>query len=329
MVDSRLHQAVVLYLEGGVLSTAFAAVDCFGSAGIYPQILEGGTGSPRFSVRTASARNVCTTAPPSHRLVPDCRLEDIESAELVIIPAVGHGLDEAIRRNRPVLPWIIEQYARGARIAAVCTGVALLAATGLLDQKVATVNPGLLEAYRTRFPGVRFQTGIQITAVDRLYCCASFHDSLNLWIYLVEQFCGHAVALDIAGVLGMPAPLLWESVYDQGDATVEHHDVRIQEVETWMREHFRQSFALGSLARHFGMSPRTLHRRFHCATGLTPLRYLHALRINAAKRRLERGGEPVATIALSVGYEDLPFFRKLFRRHTGCGPAAYRRRHCV
>jgi transcriptional regulator GlxA family with amidase domain len=67
-------------------------------------------------------------------------------------------------------------------------------------------------------------------------------------------------------------------------------------------------------------------RRFTQATGLTPLDYVQRLRIEDAKRRLERTDTPIDEISWQVGYEDPAFFRRLFKRTTGLAPGAYRKR---
>jgi transcriptional regulator GlxA family with amidase domain len=81
-----------------------------------------------------------------------------------------------------------------------------------------------------------------------------------------------------------------------------------------------------SLADRAGMSPRNFVRRFKSATGETPIAYLHRLRIDAARHYLESEHRSVQDICHAIGYEDLAFFRRLFRRHTGASPRAYRRR---
>ena len=67
-------------------------------------------------------------------------------------------------------------------------------------------------------------------------------------------------------------------------------------------------------------------RRFTSATGLRPVAYVQRLRIEDAKRRLERTDASVDEISFRVGYEDPAFFRRLFKRTTGLAPGAYRRR---
>lgn len=75
-----------------------------------------------------------------------------------------------------------------------------------------------------------------------------------------------------------------------------------------------------------GLPERSFKRRFRQATGMSPLEYVHALRLEAAKARLEATEEPLEGIANDVGYEDAGFFGRLFKRQVGLTPAQYRRR---
>ena len=79
---------------------------------------------------------------------------------------------------------------------------------------------------------------------------------------------------------------------------------------------------LGTRARR----DRHAERRFQQATGLSPLEYVHTLRLEEAKQHLETGDEAVEAIAQAVGYEDAAYFSRLFRRKVGLSPAQYRRR---
>jgi transcriptional regulator GlxA family with amidase domain len=72
------------------------------------------------------------------------------------------------------------------------------------------------------------------------------------------------------------------------------------------------------------MSSRTLLRRFKAATGRMPGAYLQAVRVEMAKAMLERDRASVQSIAAAVGYDDVSFFRSLFKRSTGMTPAEYR-----
>lgn len=70
-------------------------------------------------------------------------------------------------------------------------------------------------------------------------------------------------------------------------------------------------------------------RRFKAATNETPLTYLHQVRIGAAKHYIETKISTIEKISNDVGYEDVAFFRSLFRRYVGITPKAYREKYGV
>ena len=120
------------------------------------------------------------------------------------------------------------------------------------------------------------------------------------------------------------SPRIWQPTYAARPPRSAHEDEPVHRAG-WLVAHFRKSVDLDELATKVGMSPRNFARRFKAATGEAPLAYLHRLRIDAAQHSLENEHRSVQEISQEVGYEDVAFFRKLFRRHTGASPRDYGR----
>ncbi len=106
----------------------------------------------------------------------------------------------------------------------------------------------------------------------------------------------------------------------------DHGDHAIQAAQDWVATHFSGANPLEEMIRRAGLTERTFKRRFTSATGLSPIAYVQRLRIEDAKRRLERTEAPVDEISWQVGYEEPAFFRRLFKRVSGLIPGSYRRR---
>ena len=109
----------------------------------------------------------------------------------------------------------------------------------------------------------------------------------------------------------------------------DHGDAAIAEAQAWLATHFSVASPVEEMVRRSGLAERTFKRRFTEATGFAPIDYVQRLRIEDAKRRLERTDAPADEISWKVGYEDAAFFRRLFKRVTGMTPGAYRRRFQV
>jgi len=323
--DSVLDVTVVL-LEDGYASAAIAPIEIFHSAGVVWNWLHGESVQPRFRVRTASldGRSVSTVRSPS--LVPDCAIADINHTDIIIVPASGWDVLDRIAQNTPLLPWLRKWHSRGTHIAGVCTGVAFLAECGILDGKRATTHWGVAEILRKRYPKVRWQPEQFVTEDGRLFCSGGVYASIDLSLYLVERFCGHEVALQVAKSLLLSMPRGRQSGYSVVQLSRPHSDEKIRQTEEYLQQHFDSNVSIDRLAERVGMGPRNFIRRFKAATGRVPGAYIQTLRVSAAKELLENGASSIQVVCSKIGYEDIGFFRNLFKRHTGMTPGEYRER---
>ncbi len=100
----------------------------------------------------------------------------------------------------------------------------------------------------------------------------------------------------------------------------------MDEAVKWLEAHYAEKVTLAQLVAYMGYSRSRFFNLFREHTGLSPLDWLNRHRIHRAQELLAAGGAPVADVARQVGFTDLPFFFRLFRRHVGCSPAASRAR---
>jgi transcriptional regulator GlxA family with amidase domain len=319
-------QVTVLLLDGGHASTAIAPIEVFRSAGVLWQALRGEDERARFAVGTASLDGRPVRCDGGLRISADRALHAVRRTDLIVVPSVGLDMDGALKRYAAVVPWLRRWHARGAALAAICSGVALLAETGLLDGKPATTHWALAERCRKRWPAIDWQTDRFVTRARRVFCAGGVYAALDLSLHLVEHHAGYDVAMQTARALLVETRRTAQSGFSVPARRDDHGDAEIAAAQEWMREHLRDALRVDDLARRFGMSARTFARRFKQAAGEPPLAYLHALRIEAAKHLLESGASSLGEVAAAVGYEDAAFFRALFKRRTGAAPTAWRRR---
>jgi transcriptional regulator GlxA family with amidase domain len=323
-------KTTILLLEDGLPSTAITPAEILGSAGaLWEALLGREEREGRFSIQTASLDGRPVRSGAGVHVSPDLALDEVDSPDLVIVPAVGLALETAIERHKRLIRPLPEWREGGAVIAAICTGVALLAETGLLDGRPATTHWGVVDRYRHRYPAVDWQPDRFVTASDGLYCCGGVYACVDLSLHLVEAFCGRQVAIQTAKALLLDPPRRWQSAYSDMPPIADHEDKEILSVLDWLSEHFAEEVRVDDLAAGVYMSPRNFARRFHAVTGDAPIRYVHRLRINQARRLLESGTRTVQTVSRDVGYADLTFFRRLFKRYTGMPPQEYGRRFAL
>ena len=258
-------------------------------------------------------------------LIPDCAINDVKQTDIIIVSAPGWEVLDDIAKNTPLVPWVRKWHARGAYIAGTCSGVAFLAESGILDGRQATTHWGVADIYRERYPKVRWRTEQFVTEDGRLFCSGGVYASIDLSLYLVEKFCGHEVALQVAKSLLLSMPRGRQSGYSV--VTIAPAFGRQdQATEEYLQQHFDSDISIDSLAQRAGMGPRNFIRRFKAATGRVPGAYIQTLRVSPAKELLEHGSSSIQTVSTKIGYEDIGFFRNLFKRHTGMTPGEYRDR---
>jgi transcriptional regulator GlxA family with amidase domain len=329
-VNSRqeppLLDVTVVLLEQGYASTAVGPIEVFHSAGLLWNTLRGDAERPRFRVRTASLDGKPVTTLCSLGLSPECSLEEIEHTDIIVLPASGLDVQQQIASGTPLLGWLRKWHERGAYIAGICSGVAFLAEAGLLEGRQATTHWAVAERLRERYPGVQWRTDQFLTEDGRVFCSGGVYAAIDLSLFLVERFCGHEIALQCAKSLLVSMPRSRQSGYSVLPLSRPHSDARIRQAEEHLQQKFSEGVPIDTVAGLVGMSPRNFIRRFKAATGRLPGAYVQALRVASAKDLLEKGAQPVRHISLKVGYEDVAFFRSVFKRHTGMTPLEYRNR---
>ena len=315
----------VVLTEGSFASTAVAPIEVLHSAGILWNTLNGHAPEPRFNVRVASLDGRPVHSACAVGLVPQCAIADVVGQDIVIVSASGLDLDAQMARHAALMPWLRARHAEGAVVASICSGAAFLAEAGLLDGRRATTHWAAAELLRQRYPAVRWEPDNFVTEDGRILCSGGVYAAIDLSLHLVERFCGHEIAVRCAKALLVGMPRARQSGYAVLTLARPHEDTRIREAEEWLQARFDTEVSLDALAAKLGMATRTFMRRFKAATGRQPLAYLQALRIEAAKELLEQGAPSVQAVSDRIGYEDIAFFRTVFRRHTGMTPGEYRR----
>lgn len=150
---------------------------------------------------------------------------------------------------------------------------------------------------------------------------ASWHD---LVLYLIARQAGPPAAQAISRFLLLQWHREGQAPYVPFAPPTDHGDEVIFQLQDWLSKHYSVASPVEDLVRRSGMPERTLKRRFTRATGFAPITYVQHLRVEEAKRRLERTLTPIDEISFAVGYEDPSSFRRLFRRLTRVTPGEYR-----
>ncbi len=257
-------------------------------------------------------------------------LEEVNHTDIIIIPSMMvEGSEWKKGRYPEIVRWLSDMHTQGAMLCSACSGVLLLAETGLLSGREATIHWAYARTFRYNFPKVRLSLEKVLVTAGELQqfvmsgASASWHD---LVLYIVARFVGPAAAQAIAKFMLLQWHVDGQAPYLVFEAPTDHGDAVVLDAQRWLSESFSVASPVEEMVKRSGLPERSFKRRFSKSTGYSPIVYVQNVRIEDAKRRLERTNEPIDEISWAVGYEDPAFFRRLFKRITRITPGSYRRK---
>ena len=281
--------------------------------------------APRLEIHALAADDRPVDTLAGVGLEPTAAIGTVGPCDVVYLPALWRNPRPVLARSRALLPWLRLQFEHGAMLAGVGTGCCLLAEAGLLDGKVATTHWHYFERFARDYPRVQLKRQYFITQAGAIFCAASVNALADVTVHLIERFYGRAVASHVERNFSHEIRRPYDKYrYLEGD-DLQHADEAVIEIQLRMQRALNEPLRMAPLGREFGMSPRTLARRFRDATGTSPLEYLQHQRIKAAKELLETTNLTIAEVAYRVGYLDHGHFARLFERVMTVGPREYRR----
>jgi len=327
----RLATVAILTFPEATASVVYGMYDLFMSAGRdWGMIVDGRPGAsvlrPLVVAKTAGP----LTAANDVRMHPQSTLAGCAAPDVVCVPEVMVPPGEPLGgRFDEEIAWLRRCHAAGATLATACSGAMLLAEAGLLDGQEATTHWAYCDVLRAQYPAVKVQPRRALVVSgegQRLVMAGGGTSWLDLSLYLIARIAGIEAAMQTARINLID----WHDVGQQPFArlarTRQSEDAVIARCQTWIAQHYDEPAPVAAMVRLSGIAERSFKRRFQQATGMSPLEYVHTLRLEEAKQMLEAGDEPIEAIANEVGYEDAGFFGRLFRRHVSLTPAQYRKR---
>lgn len=257
----------------------------------------------------------------------------LSAVDVVVLPGwlvpTGPQLREiSAAHAQHLAPWLQSHVAQGGRVAALFNGSALLADAGLLAGREVAL-PWVFA------PSVVFQAGQTVAwRRDRawwgdgsLWTTAAVPDAAAAFLDLLAQTPAAEWAQAVAtALLYDPQRQLTATAALETPTNQPLMAGALERARRWLQAHHHEPYSLAATARAAATSPRTLLRWFAQVHGQTPLDYLHGLRVAQAQALLQTTYLTVEAVAQQCGYGDTGSFRKVFQRHAGTTPGAYRRR---
>ncbi|WP_214409896.1 GlxA family transcriptional regulator [Sphaerisporangium fuscum] len=276
-------------------------------------------GRPAYEVVVCTAEpGIVPTVGGPDVVVPD-GLDAVAGADTVIV--TGSGGEDAPQATLTALRRAAEA---GSRIASICTGAFVLAQAGLLDGRRATTHWGLAADLARRYPAVDVQADVLYVEDDGILTSAGAAAGIDLCLHVVRVDHG-AAAANMAARLAVVAPVRpgGQSQFIEAPLPPER-GTSLAATRAWALERLDQPLTLSDLARHAGTSIRTLTRRFHAETTLSPLQWLLHQRVERARLLLETTSLPMDLVARDSGLGTADSLRQHLVRRFGVTPTAYR-----
>jgi len=243
----------------------------------------------------------------------------IDSALLVC------SLGTRLTKNAELSTWLKGASEKLHRLGGVCVSTFMLAEAGVLDNKRATAHWRFGDELKKLYPRVKVESQPIWVKDGNIYTSAGISAGIDLALGWVEEDCGSAMAQEVARefVLFLRRP----ANQDQLSVSLSRQASEIntiRELQVWLADHLEKDLSVKVLALRVAMSVRNFERVFTRELGCTPARYVTQLRVEAARRELERSEKSLEQIARSCGFVSAELMRRAFVRCVGTTPARYR-----
>jgi transcriptional regulator GlxA family with amidase domain len=321
----------LLWLPEAMPGNLFAAVDVLNTAaGILH--LRNPRAAPPLTWRVLTPPGVeaplnasamaSTQQPATHALPPQ--------RTLIIVPGLSARnaphLGDIVAQHPQVLALLHDHTMRGGLLAACFTGIALPARLGLLNG-LRCAPPWAYQSWmKLQFPDCDFDTDEAMSYHDTLFTCVAPALQTEFIAALLGRLLDPDLMHACLQVLGYQQRRQQITADLAGAWLTPTADSPVYRATQWLQSHLEQPYNLQALAEAAATSERTLLRHFRQTVGMTPLEYLHKLRVERAKVMMEVSLHNFHTIASACGYADAGSFRRLFHQATGMNPSVYRQR---
>ncbi|WP_225761817.1 GlxA family transcriptional regulator [Acinetobacter sp. Marseille-P8610] len=274
-----------------------------------------------YQVEMISLDGLAKTSASGPSIEVDDKVRRETTYDLVILPSFeGNRLIQIQEENDDLVDWLTSQIQQQTPILALTTAAYFLAATQQLQHVLLATHWAFLRELKRLFPQSSFTANRNYLQSEQIYTTGTLLGTFDALLGIVAQQKGDYFAQLCASHLLMHAPQELNPVLPNFR---NHCDEAVLQVQDWLDINFSQENRIADLAKQFNFSERNLKRRFQLATQISPNQYLQQVRVDKAKKLLLTSEMNVQQIAYLVGYENVSFFIRVFKKITGCAPSQW------
>lgn len=236
----------------------------------------------------------------------------------------GRGISQ-LATKQTVLQWIAKVHKVTRRTASVCSGSFVLAKLGFLDGKKATTHWRRINEFQKAYPQVLWTNDAIFIRNGKIWTSAGITSGIDMALAMVEEDLGFAMAKSVAQQLVVYLRRPGGQSQFSEVMNLFCDDERFNALNKWMIENLSKCLSVAELAQKCAMSERNFSRLYSRATGTTPSKAVELLRLEAARHYLEQNCS-MKKVARQCGFGSEETLRRIFQRHLGISPQAYRER---
>ena len=279
---------------------------------------------PLFEVDIVGLSQQTSVLSGRFQVHPDRLLEEVNSTDIVIIPAVNGDKAAMVDQNRDLISWIARQYHQGAEVVSLCVGAFLLAETGLLDGTACTTHWSAAEEFQNKYANIEMVSTEIITERNRVYTSGGALSFWNLLLHIALKYTDRETAIYISKFFEIDFGRNSQAVFVVFGPQKKHSDETVRRAQLIIERDVERRIQVATVGSELGIGERSLQRRFKNATGETMASYILRAKIEYAKRLIEIGGKTILETMHLCGYEYPRAFRKAFMSITGLTPTEYK-----
>jgi transcriptional regulator GlxA family with amidase domain len=312
-------------------STLYGMYDLLATAGIvWERSISGEPVSPQFEVAIVAIQRKPFRCARNVLVSPHSSIDEAGRSDIVCVPS------QAVLNTGPLpdfesseIEWIKSAHDQGSLITSACTGLLVLAETGLLNGWEATTHWAYADLFRSKYPEIRLRIEQNLSRSgpnNEIVTSGGTTAWQELALFIIASYCGAEHAAHIAKFWLIQSRTENQSAFAALPRVTQTDDAVVNECQNWISINYAFTNPVNEMILQSGLPPTSFARRFKQATGHRPIDYVHILRVDRAKDLLEISSSSVENIGRDVGYEDPASFRRIFKRKVGLTPSSYRQK---